>query len=759
VRPRFRLASPARLALPVLIVLTGVAGYLVVTATVRADRKDAAERRARIESVRADGVLGRARAYVAGLGTALAGEPRPGQRRFAQLVGSTASGIGLVDALWVETVPDADRAAYERRLGSPITQLTSGGGSERAPQAASYLPATYTSVSRPELRPGVDVSHWPALADAIGNRANIFAASASRAGSLGAEPGFFLLQAARFGSDRRGVLVLFVPRGWLTSALEDDPRQLAVSIDGRRLEGELDSAPGAGASFEALARRWRLDVGEDPASGLQSLLPWVALLWPAAIALLAWLVWRAVTRRRRAERDFARVFNLSLDLLFIAGFDGYFKRVNPAFERTLGYTSDELLSRPYVEFVHPDDRTSTIQAAEAARDGVLTEFESRYICADGSERWLQWSSQPLPDEGSIYGVAKDVTERKRGEAELLEAQRHLEESRDELEALAGEQATLRRVATLVARGVAPSQVFAAVCEEVRRLLGASSTSLVRYEPDGTAIVVASDGEREDADRPGTIGAPIVVEGRLWGVMEAAWTPGRGLSAGTENRMTQFTELVATAIANADSRAQLADSRARVVGAADEERRRMVRTIHDGAQQRLVQTIVTLKLAREAVDRGDEIEQLVGEALDNAQQATDELRQLAHGIHPPILSRGGLRPAIESLVAQLSLPVTHDVVAERLPAAIEENAYYFVSEALTNVIKHSGAERAQVRALVEDSVLRIEVRDDGVGGAEPGEGSGLIGLRDRVEALGGTIVIVSPPGGGTSLQLDIPVNGG
>jgi len=471
------------------------------------------------------------------------------------------------------------------------------------------------------------------------------------------------------------------------------------------------------------------------------------------------MVGSVLVQRMRAERDFARVFNLSLDLLFIAGFDGYFKRVNPAFERTLGYTSDELLSRPYVEFVHPDDRTSTIRAAEHARDGVLTEFENRYICADGSERWLQWSSQPLPDEGSIYGVAKDVTERKRGEAELLEAQRRLEESRDELEALAGEQAALRRVATLVARGVAPSQVFAAVCEEVRRLLGASSTSLIRYEADGTAILVASDGEREAADQPGTIGAPIVVDGRLWGVMEAAWTPGRGLSAGTENRMTQFTELVATTIANADSRAQLADSRARVVGAADEERRRMVRNIHDGAQQRLVQTIVTLKLAREAAERGDEIGELVGDALDNAQQATDELRQLAHGIHPPILSRGGLRPAIESLVAQLSLPVAHDVAAERLPAAIEENAYYFVSEALTNVIKHSGAERAHVRALVEDSVLRIEVRDDGVGGAEPGEGSGLIGLRDRVEALGGTIVIVSPPGGGTSLHLDIPVNGG
>jgi PAS domain S-box-containing protein len=763
VRPRFRSANPARLALPALIVLLGVAGYLVMAATIRGDRDAAAERRAQVESVRAEGVLGRARAYVVGLGSVLAGERVASQRRFSQLAGSTAGSVGLVDALWVEPVPGSDRARYERRLGAPITRLTRSGGYERAPAAGSYLAATFTSMTRPELRPGVDVSGWPGLAAAIRDRASIFAVSASGPGSLGEEAGFFLLEAARFGRVRehRGYLALFVPGGWLTSTLEDDPRRVAISLDGRRLEGGLDSTPAASGSFEALARSWRIDVGSEPPSGLQALLPWVALVWPIATALLVFLVGRAIARRRRAERDFARMFNLSLDLQCIAGFDGYLKRVNPAFERTLGYSSEELLSRPFIEFVHPDDRASTSDAdAQLSRGAELMEFENRYICADGSVRWLRWSSRPVPDEGLQYGVAKDVTDRKRAEAELLEARRRVEESRDELRVLAEEQAALRRVATLVARGVSPTRVFASVCDEVGQLLGAASTSLIRYEPDQRVVVVASHGEdRQVARARGTeVGAPIVVDGRLWGVMIAAWTEEEQLSADIENRMAQFTELVATAIANADSRTQLAASRARIVDAADVERRRVVRDLHDGAQQRLVHTVVTLQLAREALEHGGEVDDLVDEALANARKATSELRELAHGIHPAILTRGGLRAAVESLVSRVALPVTQDVSGERLPPAIEENAYFVVSEALTNVVKHSGARSAAVSAQLEDGVLRIEVRDDGAGGARPGDGSGLIGLRDRVETLGGRFALVSPVGGGTSLRIDIPLNG-
>jgi PAS domain S-box-containing protein len=806
VRSWFRSASPARLALPALIVLLGVAGFLVTAATIRGDRRAAAARRAQIESVRADGVLGHARAYVAGLASLLAGEGDPSEQSFARLSGSTAGSVGLVDALWVETVPSGGRSRYERELGAPITRLTRSATFQRAPPAVSHLPATYTSRTRPELRPGVDVSDWPALATAIRDRANVFAVTATGPGSLGGEPGFYLLQAARFGRApaRRGYLVLFVPRGWLASTLEDDPRRMAISLDGHRLEGGLASAPAASERFDALARTWRIDIWNEPRSGLQRLLPWLALAWPFAAALLAFLVGHAIIRRRRAEREVERVFNLSLDLLSIAGLDGYFKRVNPAFERTLGYSSHELLSRPYLDFVHPDDRPATGEAAaQLTRGDELLQFENRYVCADGSVRWLQWSSRPLLAEGLTYGVAKDVTDRKRAEEDLRQAQRTVEESRDELRLLAEEQAALRRVATLVARGVSPTEVFASVCEEVGRLLAADHTSLVRYEADGVASIVAK-GEDEaglpvgtrvtpdaesvvasvqrtrrparrdsyerapdrlaasarELDLGSTVGAPIMVEGCVWGVMIAGWTQEGRATADTEIRIAQFSELVATAVANADGRTQLAESRARIVGAADEERRRVVRDLHDGAQQRLVHAVITLKLARRALQQGaDGMEELVSEALDHAEEATSQLRDLAQGIHPAALSRGGLRDAVELLVSRLSLPVAVDVSPERLPPSVEANAYFAVSEALTNIVKHSGARTAQVTAHLQDDVLRIEIRDDGAGGAEPGRGSGLIGLKDRVETLGGSIDIVSPRARGTSLRLDIPVGGG
>jgi signal transduction histidine kinase len=242
-------------------------------------------------------------------------------------------------------------------------------------------------------------------------------------------------------------------------------------------------------------------------------------------------------------------------------------------------------------------------------------------------------------------------------------------------------------------------------------------------------------------------------------MVAAWQWEDQASTGTESRMAQFTELVATAIANADTRKQLATSRARIVDTANEERRRVVRDLHDGAQQRLVHTVVSLKLARRALQRGgNEVEGLVNGALEHAERATSELRELAHGIHPAVLTHGGLHAAIDSLVSRLSLPVVMDVSEERVPPAIEANAYFVVSEALTNVVKHSAARSAEVRTRVEDGLLRIEVRDDGAGGAEPGRGSGLVGLRDRVETLGGRLEIVSPKGGGTSLRIEIPVDG-
>jgi signal transduction histidine kinase len=186
---------------------------------------------------------------------------------------------------------------------------------------------------------------------------------------------------------------------------------------------------------------------------------------------------------------------------------------------------------------------------------------------------------------------------------------------------------------------------------------------------------------------------------------------------------------------------------------------VVRDLHDGAQQRLVHSVISLKLALRELSSGDgHAEEFVSEALDHAEQANFELRELVHGILPGALTSGGLRAGVEELASRSSLPVTVEVPAIRFPPAIEATTYFVVSEALTNVLKHAGARGAEVVAGVDDGTLRVEVRDDGIGGADPGKGSGLTGLRDRVEALGGTTEISSPPGNGTSLLVEIPIDG-
>jgi signal transduction histidine kinase len=364
--------------------------------------------------------------------------------------------------------------------------------------------------------------------------------------------------------------------------------------------------------------------------------------------------------------------------------------------------------------------------------------------------------------------------------------RSLRESRDELHVLAEEQAALRRVATLVARRASPTEVFDAVVDEVGGLLGAPVTRLLRYRTDGTAIVVAGRTARgvpatvavivstkddniagrvlrsEHAARmesvEGTaIGAPISVERRLWGVMIGAWTRGPP-PADTETRMAQFTELVATAIANAESRAELTASRARVVAAADETRRRIERDLHDGTQQRLVAIALELRGAEAAVPRElSGLRDRLAGAAQRLSAAVDELQEISRGIHPAILSRGGLKPALRNLARRSAIPVDLEVGTERrLPPPVEVAAYYVVSEALTNAAKYAEASLVRVGVEARDGALRLTIRDDGVGGADPARGSGLVGLRDRVEALGGELDVESPEGGGTALLVVIPL---
>ena len=369
-----------------------------------------------------------------------------------------------------------------------------------------------------------------------------------------------------------------------------------------------------------------------------------------------------------------------------------------------------------------------------------------------------------------------------GEVGMLEASFNtmaasLEQSQAELERYAEDQATLRRVATLVARDVPPGELLESVAREVTGVLGSDSTGLLRYEPDGDVTLLAMDGSELPAEgvvarvldtgRPAstdgedgrrTLGAPIFVGGRLWGVMVTAWARERARPEGVEARMAEFTELVATAVANAESRAELAASRARVVAAADEARRRIERDLHDGTQQRLVTLGLRLR-ASEALAPPDrtELRAELASAVESLTSAVEELQEISRGIHPAILSRGGLGPALRSLARRSSVPVDLELdVDRRLPEQVEVATYYVVSEALTNAAKHSRASTLRIRAGADNGLVSLSITDDGVGGADPEGGSGLVGLRDRVEALGGELRVSSAPGQGTALDATIPI---
>ena len=364
----------------------------------------------------------------------------------------------------------------------------------------------------------------------------------------------------------------------------------------------------------------------------------------------------------------------------------------------------------------------------------------------------------------------------------------------EFRRIADEQAALRRVATLVAAGTPPPSVFAAVAEEVGRLLAVEGAFVVRYEPDETVTTVAASNAADKAlpvglrrpvvqtslswlvresGRPAridyvddpvaleygissSVAAPITVEGRLWGYVAASWTGDRPPPE-TEARLAGFTELVATAIANAESRAQLMASRARIVAAADGARRRIERDLHDGAQQRLVTLALRLREAQAAMP--PDLAAQLDTFARGLNGALNELLELARGIHPPILAAGGLGPALKALARRSAVPVEVALrTAGRLPEPVEIAAYYVVSEALTNATKHAHATAitVNVEADAEEHVVRIAVRDDGVGGADFSHGTGLVGLKDRVEALGGRIVLDSPPSAGTTLRAELPI---
>jgi len=378
------------------------------------------------------------------------------------------------------------------------------------------------------------------------------------------------------------------------------------------------------------------------------------------------------------------------------------------------------------------------------------------------------------------------------------------EARAEVARLANEQAALRRVATLVAHGARPAEVFAAVSQEVGQLFGSDTAAVFRFDSDHSAVVVVGAsrdleptipvGTRLGIDEPlatarvyrtgrsarfdawdraslslaladavrrsgvvSTVASPIIVEGRRWGAVTAA-SKGEPLPLDAGERLERFSELVATAIANTDSRAELAASRKRIVAAWDEARRRIERDLHDGTQQRLVWLGLAIRAAEASVppDQSD-LRSELSRIASGLGSATAELQEISRGIHPAILAQGGLATALRTLARRSTIPVKLQVTTGALlPEPIEVAAYYVASEALANTAKHAQASRIDISLERRDTGLLLEIRDDGVGGADLNGGSGLLGLSDRVEALGGSIRIQSQPGNGTSITVELPL---
>jgi PAS domain S-box-containing protein len=471
---------------------------------------------------------------------------------------------------------------------------------------------------------------------------------------------------------------------------------------------------------------------------------------------------------------------------------------NDACERTTGFSRHEVLGRDAREFVIPPEEQAAFGDVLSFiwSTGLASPQVGHWLTKGGGRRLIAWSNKPVRnDNGAVeYLVTSglDLTEHN-GEAANGGA---LSGDRDaklaEIGRLAQEQRALRRVATLVASEASPEQVFAAVSEECARVLEVTASAVLRYEGNDTATVVARHtrggvgafplGSRVQAAQSTTIGrilesgkperiddytslpgetaemmqrvgyrssvsAPIAVAGLLWGAVTVASTA--ILPPDSESRLGAFCELVSLAVASAQAREDLRRSRARLVRAGDEQRRKFERNLHDGAQQRLVALALTLRVARAKLGTAPEkADELLAQATAELDDALGELRELARGLHPVLLTDHGLRPALERLTERTTVPVELEVPDRRFPEEVEATAYYIATEALANVAKHAEATAARVIVTADGVSLRIEVTDDGKGGADPDRGTGILGLRDRAEAAGGSLVVISRPGIGT-----------
>jgi PAS domain S-box-containing protein len=502
--------------------------------------------------------------------------------------------------------------------------------------------------------------------------------------------------------------------------------------------------------------------------------------------------------------DFARVLTETTQaLVCVLDSGGSIVLFNDACERTTGYSREEVIGRDAREFVIPSEEAEAFADVLAYiwRTGLSSPQVGHWTTKDGGRRLIAWSNRLMPavDGNGSYLVTTgiDLTE----SAEQTEGALggDVEAKLAEVGRLAQEQRALRRVATLVASEATPERVFMAVSEETARVLEVNASAVFRYEGDDTATVVGrhdrdgvgvfsvgdrifaddntSIGRARDSGLPArihdyfeidtdvaqtmrevgyrsTVAAPIFVSGIPWGAIAiAAREP---LPADSEARLMGFCELVSLAVASAQAREDLQSSRARLVKTGDEQRRKLERNLHDGAQQRLVSLALTLRLARAKLESDPAaLEPILAGAAKELDLALEELRELARGLHPAALTEQGLAPAVRALGERLPIDVVVDELEERLPDYLEATAYYICSEALTNVAKHAQATRAHVTFHREPGVLRFEITDDGRGGAD-GRGSGILGLRDRAESAAGTLFVISPPGKGTVVTATLPL---
>jgi PAS domain S-box-containing protein len=505
--------------------------------------------------------------------------------------------------------------------------------------------------------------------------------------------------------------------------------------------------------------------------------------------------------------QFARVLTETTEsLVAVLDRDGTILFFNEACERATGYTRDEVLGTDARESVIPPEEAVAFGEVLAYiwRTGLPSPQVGHWATKTGGRRLIAWSNKLMPvgdDEALSYLVSTglDLSDRAlRREERALEGDPGAKLA--EVGRLAQEQRALRRVATLVASEASPERVFAAVSEECARVLEVSTSAVFRYEGDDTATIVARVGNddvpefrvgsrlradetitvgrvlhtgvpariddyaREEGETPklmlrsgyrSTVSAPIVVAGVLWGAVSVA--ADEPLPEDAESRLSAFAEVVSLGVASAQAREDLRRSRARVMKAGDEQRRKLERNLHDGAQQRLVSLALQLRVAKAQLASDPEAAAI---SLQNASReldlALEELRELARGLHPGALTEQGLGTALEALSERLPVDVRITAPAERFPPELEATGYYIVSETLTNVVKHAQATSANVVIRCDGDVLRLEIADNGRGGADPFAGSGLLGLRDRAEAAGGTLVVISPPGKGTMVTATLPL---